>query len=412
MTTKYTSILDSVLKHKILGIVIFLILIWSIFQATFGLGYYPMLWIEKCILFIENLIAVNLSEGIFKSFLLDGIIKGVGGVIVFLPNIIILFTLLSLIEETNYMSRVVYIMDRVMKPFGLNGRSFISLFMGFGCNVPAIMAAQNIKNKNTRLITILINPLIPCSSRFTVYVLFIAAFFPKNPGFVLFAIYSFTVLVALTTAIIMNKLFYKKTHELHEFIFPDYKKPSIKKIIKNMWFNTTLFLKKIAGAVFVASIIIWVLSYFPNNNGKKDLEKSYISSIGKFIEPVISPLGFDWKMGVSLLSGIAAKETIVGTLSELYQTEIHSEKDNNSFIRNLHEQTYKDGDKTGQKVFSPLIAISFIVFISFYTPCIATITSVKKTTKSNALSIFVIFYTIFLAWIFSFAVYQIGSIII
>ncbi len=412
MTKKGTDILDSLLKHKFFGVIVFLIVMWLIFQATFGIGYYPMKMLEQIILYIEGALLSVLPESMLRSLLIDGIIKGVGGVIVFLPNIIILFTLLSFIEETNYMSRVVYLMDRIMQPFGLNGRSFISLFMGLGCNVPAIIAANKIKNKNTRLISVFINPLIPCSSRFTVYVLFISAFFPKNPGLVLFILYSFSVILALTTSFIMKKTVFKNTHEPHDFIFPEYTLPSFKIIFRNMWFNAQLFLKKISGAILVASVIIWILSYFPSNYSMNNIEKSYISKVGKMIEPVIAPLGFDWKMGVSLLSGIAAKETITGTLSVLYQPEIHSTKEKNNFINNLHTQTYKDGSRAGKKVFTPLIAFSFIVFVSLYTPCIATLVTIKKTTNNNMLTALVVIYTLVLAWIFSFAIYQIGSIIL
>jgi ferrous iron transport protein B len=412
MTRRITDTLDSILLRKRFGIIIFLVIIWCIFQATFGLGHYPMVWIEYLIHFIEKIINMSMADGVIKSFLLEGILKGVGGVIVFLPNIIILFTLLSLIEETNYMMRVVYIMDRIMNPFGLNGRSFVSLFMGFGCNVPAIMIADKIKNRSTRLITILINPLIPCSSRFTVYVLFIAAFFPKRPGMVLFGVYAFSVIVALITALFMKKYIFRKTHDIHEIQLTDYRLPSFRRMMRTMWFNTTLFLKKISGAVLVTSIIIWFLSYYPRQEKTNDLEHSYISIIGKSIEPVFRPLGFDWKMSTSLLTGIAAKETIVGTLSELYQAKPHSDFDKGSFIKTLQNQKYIDENKTEHKVFSPLIALSFIVFVSLYTPCVATVSSVKKTTKSNLMSLFVIFYSFFLAWIFSFAVFQLGGLII
>jgi ferrous iron transport protein B len=398
VTQRITHILDSILLRKRFGIIIFVIIIFGIFQMTFGLGYYPMLWIESLISLIEKIINLNLPDSIFKSFLTDGILKGVGGVIIFLPNIIILFTLLSMIEETNYITRVVYIMDRIMHPFGLNGRSFVSLFMGFGCNVPAIMIADKIKNRNTRIITILINHLIPCSSRFTVYVLFISAFFPKRPGVVLFGVYAFTVTIALLTALVMKKFIFKKTHDIHDIQLNEYRLPSLKKMMKTMWFNTNLFLKKISGAVLVASIIIWFLSYFPKEARNNDLEKSYISVIGKAIEPVFRPLGFDWKMSTSLLTGVAAKETIVGTLSELYQAKPHENYDKSSFIRSLQQN----------RAISPLIAISFIVFVSLYTPCIATITIIRKTTKSNLMTLFIICYSFALAWIFSFAVYQIG----
>lgn len=408
MTKKVTELLDSILLRKRYGIIIFFLLIWSIFQATFGLGHYPMIWIQDLIDLLGSIVDIYIIDGAFKSFLLNSILKGVGGVIVFLPNIIILFTLLSLIEETNYISRVVYIMDRIMKSFGLNGRSFISLFMGFGCNVPAIMIADKIKNRSTRLITILVNPLIPCSSRFTVYVFFIAAFFPKNPGLVLFTIYAFTVAIALMTSFALKKFVFKNTHEIHKIDFPNYQLPSLSKVLKTMWFNTTLFIKKISGAVLIASVIIWFLSYYPRSTSSNPLEESYISKIGKLIEPVFSPLGFDWKMSTSLLTGIAAKETIVGTLSQLYQTNLYPNSDKQNLETNEGHNSISE-NANQRNSFSPLIALSFIVFVSLYTPCIATIASIKNTTKSKALAIYFIIYSFFLAWLFSYIVFQVGK---
>ena len=408
-----TRKLDKLLTHPVLGIIIFFLVIVFIFEATFGLGYYPMLGIEQLVVLVESFFSAVVPESIFKSILIDGLIKGVGGVIIFLPNIVILFMMLSLMEETNYIARVVKIMDKLMKPFGLDGRSFISLVMGFGCNVPAIMAAENIQNTRTRIITILINPLMSCSSRFTVYVLFISAFFPQHPVIVLLSIYFFMVFIALILALLLKKFIPVSAKEYYKLELPGYRVPSLTRVVRQIWFNSKLFLKKIGGVILIASFIIWLLGYLPNGKaGKGNLENSYIGMIGKGIEPVIRPLGFDWRMGVSLLSGIAAKETITGTLSELYQAHLHDKNQKSYFVQKLHDQVYTEGPKTGQKVFSPLVALSFMLFVSLYTPCVATISAVRKTTKSAKWAIFVTLYTTALAWLVSFAIYQIGSLII
>jgi len=400
------------MTHKFMGVVLFLVVIWIIFQATFGIGYYPMLWIEKLVFISENAISAYFPESVFKSLLLYGILKGVGGVVIFLPNIVILFLLLSLMEETGYMARVTLVMDKIMKHIGLSGKSFISLIMGFGCNVPAIMAAQSIENKNSRLITILINPLMSCGARFTVYVLFISAFFPDNSGTILFFLYLFSVIIAILLALILKKFVFKMAYETYNKDLPLLQIPSIRRIFLSIWQNSVLFLKKITGAILIASVIIWLLMYLPERNlESKNIENSYIGMLGKFIEPVISPLGFDWRMGISLISGIAAKETITGTLSELYQTAKPGNNDKAGLIRNLKSQVYTSGAKKGQNIFTPLVALSFIFFVSIYTPCIATITSIRKTTKSSKWTFFVIAYTTIIAWLVAFAVYKIGLLI-
>ncbi|HNW96792.1 MAG TPA: ferrous iron transport protein B [Bacteroidales bacterium] len=400
---------DMILNHKLTGVVIFIIVIWLVFQATFGLGYYPMIWLTDFFYFLEDIFLKILPEGAIRSLLVNGILKGVGGVIVFLPNIVILFSLLSIMEESGYMARVTIVMDSLMRPFGLNGKSFISLVMGFGCNVPAIMTAEKIENKNSRLITILINPLMSCSSRFTVYVLLISAFFPKHPGTILFFIYLLSVILAIIISLILKKHFFRKTNESFETILTKLKIPSVKRILKYMWFNAKLFLKKITGAILIASVIIWLLSYFPNNADNKNIEKSYIGMIGKFIEPAIYPLGFDWRMGISLISGVAAKETIVGTLSELYQQQHHSGDDKRNLISSIKSQKYLSGKREDQNVFNPLVALSFMFFVSIYTPCIATIATIRKVTGSRKWTYFVIGYTTILAWVVSFLIYNVGS---
>jgi ferrous iron transport protein B len=402
--------LDKILTHKIFGVVIFIAVIWLIFQATFGLGYYPMIWIEKLVFLIEDFFIEVLPGGMLKSLLVNGILKGIGGVVVFLPNIVILFSLLSLMEESGYMARVTLVMDKVMRPLGLSGKSFISLVMGLGCNVPAIMAAQKIENKNSRLITILINPLMSCSSRFTVYVLFISAFFPKESGTVLFFIYFSSVFFAIILSLILKRFIFRDTKEIFAMTLPGLRMPHAKRIMKNMWFNSKLFLNKITSAILIASVVIWILSYFPNNSDNKNIGESYIGMIGKVIEPAIAPLGMDWRMGISLISGIAAKETITGSLSELYQKEHKVGDDKTNLINSLQSQVYESGSKIGQKVFTPLVALSFMFFVSIYTPCIATIAVVRKTTKSRKWTAFMIAYTTILAWVVSFAIYNIGSL--
>ena len=411
--SKILNKLDALMTHKFIGVVIFLIVIWIVFQATFGIGYYPMLWIEKLVFISENAVADYLPESIFKSLLLYGILKGVGGVVIFLPNIVILFLLLSLMEETGYMARVTLVMDKIMKRIGLSGKSFVSLIMGFGCNVPAIMSAQNIENKNYRLITILINPLMSCGARFTVYILFISAFFPDNSGTVLFFLYLFSIIIATILALMLKKYVFKKSSENYNEDLPLLKSPSVKRIIQSIWHHSILFLKKITGAILIASVVIWLMTYLPNRDSEnKDIEHSYIGMLGKFVEPVIIPLGFDWRMGISIITGIAAKETITGTLNELYQNTENPEHNKASMIRNLKSQVYTTGKKKGQIIFSPLVALSFMFFISLYTPCIATIISIRKTSKSRKWTFFVIAYTTLLAWIVSFAIYNIGSLIV
>jgi ferrous iron transport protein B len=404
--------LDAVLTHKVYGILIFIGVIWIIFEATFGLGYFPMIWLEKLMFLLEHLLNNLLPDNWIRSLVVTGILKGVGGVLIFLPNIVILFLLISLMEESGYMARVTKVMDKVMKPLGLNGRSFISMVMGLGCNVPAIMAAQKIENKHSRLITTLVNPLMPCSSRFTVYVLLISAFFPDHSGSILFLVYMTSVGIAAALALLLKKFIFKKTSDYYQPPIMPLRLPSLRRSFLSIWVYSKMFLKKIAGAILIASIVIWFLGYFPRGtDGRTNIEKSYLGMIGKSIEPAISPLGFDWKMGISIISGVAAKETVVGTLSELYQQEHQPGNDKNNLIKTLKAQKYTDGDKAGQPIFTPLVALSFMFFISIYTPCIATITTIKKVTRSNKWTLFVIAYTTILAWLISFGIFQIGSLI-
>ena len=340
-------------------------------------------------------------------------------------------------EDTGYMARAAFIMDRIMHKIGLHGKSFIPLIMGFGCNVPAIMATRTIENKDNRILTILINPFMSCSARLPVYVLIISAFFPEHPGTVLFSIYIIGIITAALVAILFKKLIFKSNEVPFVMELPPYRIPTLRNTTRHMWFKGAQYLQKMGGVILVASILIWALGYYPKNNSidknfdqrinkvenenpsnKQEIlnqinleknithqENSYIGQIGKFIEPIMKPLGFDWKMSVSLLSGVAAKEIVVSTMGVLYQAE--DDGDNNLISRLQNEK-----DQHGNPVFTPLVAFGFLIFILLYFPCIASIAAISKEAGSWKWAIFTVFYTTFLAWFVSLLIHQIGSLFI
>jgi len=393
-------------------------------------------WIGSGITMLGNLLGNILPHGIVSDLIIDGIIGGVGGVIVFLPNILILFFFISLMEDTGYMARTAFIMDRVMHLFGLHGKSFIPLVMGFGCNVPAIMATRTLENRSDRLLTMLIIPFMSCSARLPVYILIAGAIFPHNAGNVIFGLYFIGILFSLLMAVIFKNTLFKHNEAPFVMELPQYRMPGARMIMRHMWLKGSHYLKKMGGVILIASVIIWILGYFPRNvEYKKDYstlirsadspemveklnaeretehqENSYIGRIGKTIEPVIRPLGFDWKMGISLVSGFAAKEVVVSTMGVLYQAE-----DNNgstvSLQEKLQQQVYHDGPRKGEKVYTKLAGFSFLLFVLFYLPCIAVVTAVGREAGSWKWSAFVLFYTTALAWIVSFAFYQAGSLL-
>ncbi len=445
---KKTKIIDAFVTHKLFGIPIFIFFLWLMFYSTFELGSYAMNGIQNLVDFVADLFGTYMENGVLKDLIIDGIIGGVGGVIVFLPNILILFFFISLMEDTGYMSRAAFIMDKLMHKIGLHGKSFIPLIMGFGCNVPAIMATRTLENKNDRFLTILINPFISCSARLPVYILFISAFFPKNQTIMLFGIYLIGIFFSVISAIFLKKIFFQKDEAPFVMELPPYRIPTLKNTISNMWGKGQEYLKKMGGVILVASIIIWFLNYYPKNveysknydieikkiesfheknNSKitkidsikiiklkiekasEKQEKSYIGKIGKFIEPVMKPLGLDWKASVSLLVGVAGKEIVISTLGVLYQ-EKSDEENTKSLINKLQKEVYQKGENKGKKVFNPIIAFSFLLFILIYFPCIAVIAAVKKETNSWKWAFFMIFYTTSLAWITSFAFFQIASL--
>lgn len=444
-----SRIIDNIVTNKLLSYPIFLFAIWITFQSTFLIGDYPMQWIEMLVAYTGTLLSSILPDGMFKDMLVDGILGGVGGVIVFLPNILILFFFLTLMEASGYMARVAFIVDKLMHKVGLHGKSFVPMLMGFGCNVPAIMATRTIENKNDRLVTMLIIPFMSCSARYPVYILLINAFFIDYRGSFLFGIYIFGIILAGMVAWMMKKTLFKVETVPFVMELPPYRMPVFTSVLKQTWFKGEQYLKKMGGIILVASIIVWALGYFPLNrdidskyNDKitsinlqieqgtdqvinqklmdsihqlnaiklsEKQEKSYIGMIGKFVEPVIEPLGFDWKMGIGLIAGSAAKEIVISTLGVLYQSNGDVEN-TQLLIERIKSQVYETGPKKGQPVFTPLVALSFMLFILIYFPCIAVVAAIKNESGNWKWSLFLTIYTTILAYTVSFITYQVGTI--
>jgi ferrous iron transport protein B len=424
--------IDEILTHKYFGFPIFIFFMWVMFQSTFSLGSYPMGLIESAVGWFSEFIKNSMTEGPLRDLIVDGIIGGVGGVIIFLPNILILFFFISFMEDSGYMARASFIMDKLMHKIGLHGKSFIPMLMGFGCNVPAIMATRTLENKKDRLLTMMIIPFMSCSARLPIYVLLISAFFVHYQGLVLVSIYLIGVLIAILVALIMKKIFFAKQVVPFVMELPPYRLPTLKNTSIHMWYKGVQYLKKMGTVILLASVLIWALGYFPRDvkytkNYEEQLsliksddsindfqknehaeriemimqsekqEKSYIGIMGHFIEPVIRPLGFDWKIGISIITGLAAKEIVVSTMGVLYQAE--SKDDSNSLQIKLREQAH----------ITPLIAYGFMLFVLIYFPCVAVIAAIKKESDIKW-ALFTMFYTTAIAWVVAFVTYQIGSL--
>lgn len=431
---KSTKIIDAFVTNKLFGFPLFLIVMWLMFWATFQIGSYPMEWIERLVAWISGLVSKTMADGPFKDLLLDGIIGGVGGVIVFLPNILILYAFISFMEDSGYMARVAFIMDKLMHRMGLHGKSFIPLVMGFGCNVPAIMSTRIIESKSSRLITILINPFISCSARIPIYVLLVGAFFPDYGAWVFVSLYTLGIAIAVLTAKLMRKFWFKADETPFVMELPPYRMPTIKATIRNMWSKAEQYLRKMGGLILVASIIIWALSYFPHYE-TEDLPKEYVAAtlaempadqtegmsqsqieksmlteyqqsnsilgkIGQFVEPVVRPMELGWKSCVSLIAGSAAKEVVVSTLGVLYVGDDDAEL--------LTERLQSPSRLTGKTPFTPASALAFMVFVLLYFPCIATLTAIARETGSWKYALFSVIYNTGLAWVFAFLTYRIA----
>jgi ferrous iron transport protein B len=406
--------MDDILTHKWWGIPIFIFFMWLMFQITFSLGSFPVEWIESGINSLNNWLQSSMPEGILHDLLTDGIIGGVGSVIVFLPNILILFFCISLMEDTGYMARAAFIMDKLMHKIGLHGKSFIPMLMGFGCNVPAVMATRTLENRKDRLLTMLIIPFMSCSARLPVYILLISAFFDKNHGLIMLSIYILGVSLAALMAILFNKILFKKRDIPFVMELPPYRWPTLRNIGTHTWSKSVQYLTKMGTIILVASVLVWALGYFPRNDENPEdyaaqMENSYIGQFGHFIAPVIAPLGYDWKIGVSILTGMGAKEIVVSSMGVLYQSGPDADENSADLKEKLREQTYTSGDKIGQKVFTPLVAYSFMVFILIYFPCIAVLVAIRKEAGLKW-ALFTAAYTTALAWLVAFGIYQIGGL--
>ena len=433
--------IDQFVTNRLLGYPLFLLFMYLLFQMTFTLGRYPVEWIEYGIDTLGQWAASTLPPGDLQGLVVDGIIGGVGGVLVFLPNILLLFLGISILEDTGYMARAAFIMDKVMHALGLHGKSFIPLLMGFGCNVPAIMAARTLESRRDRILTILINPLMSCSARLPVYVLIAGAFFPGKEANVIFSIYLIGIVLAVIVGRILSKTLFKGDAAPFVMELPPYRLPTLKSLLIHMWDRAKIFLRKMTGVVLIFSVIIWFLGAHPktieyskdyggqikalevelNQAGVSSeakvslqeeiqrlreamhlerLKNSYIGRIGMAIEPILKPLGFDWRLGVSLITGFVAKEVVVSTLGVLYQADVGE----GGTTTPLREALRKSG-------LTPLSAYAFMVFVLIYVPCMVTVTTIWRETGSMGWTLFSISYLVCLAWLVSFMIVSVGRLL-
>ena len=393
-TYQVTHLIDAVITNRYVGFPIFFLLLFAMFQCTFSLGQYPMDWIEAGVEALGGLATRLLPEGPLRDMLVDGILGGVGAVIVFLPQILILYAFISLMEDSGYMARAAFIMDKLMHKMGLHGKSFIPLIMGFGCNVPAVMATRTIESRRSRLITMLILPMMSCSARLPIYIIIIGCFFaPQWQSVVLISLYLLGILMAVLMSNLFSRWLIKGDDTPFVMELPPYRFPTCKAILRHTWEKGKQYLRKMGGIILVASIIVWALGYFPHHEGlavAEQQELSYLGMIGKLIEPLFSLQGFNWKLDVALLSGLGAKEIVASSIGVLYND-------------NLQLMT-ADG-------ITPLVAFSFLTFVLIYFPCVATIAATKEESGSWRWACFTAVYTTLLAWMVSAVVYQIGSLL-
>ena len=399
--------LDKYLTHPVWGLLSFVFIIWFIFYATFTLGSYPQHGIEWLMDQSAAYIRDHMAAGWVNDFISQGVIMGVGSVLAFLPNILILFFFLSLLQETEYLPRAATIMDKYMHHIGLHGSSFIPLLMGFGCNVPAIMATRTIERKSDRILTMLMIPYIPCSARIPTFLLFSGIFFPENQVMVLSLLYFGGIITGILMAILFKKIFFNFGIKDYSIPLPSYRKPSFIHSVKSMWDAASEYLKKISTVVLLAVIIVWALDYFPlkDRDNPDPNRVSYLEHFGRVIEPTMKPLGFDWKMSVSLVTGITAKEFIISTLGVVYQAEestVGSEEMNTSLMSRIREE----------KVFNKANALSFMIFSLLYMPCVATAFTIKKESGSWKWALVSIFSTVAVAWIAAFFAYKMGLLLL
>lgn len=409
---KITEQIDAIVTNKYLGFPVFLLFMFITFFSTFFLGQYPMDWIDSLFGWLGQVAGSAMKDGPLKDLITDGIIAGVGSVIVFLPNILILYLFISFMEDSGYMSRAAFIMDRLMHKMGLHGKSFIPMIMGFGCNIPAIMATRTIEDRKSRLITTLIIPLMSCSARIPVYLILIGAFFPSKAALILLFLYVLGMMLAVVMAKLFSKFIVKGESTPFVMELPPYRMPTQKAVLRHTWEKGKEYLKKMGTIILFASVLVWALGYYPNHNAfdnpKEQMENSYLGKIGKTLQPVMAPCGFDWKQSVSLLSGAFAKEIVASTMGVLYSSESGSLQ--------LTDDGMEDNEKELRisrlihDNMSPLSAFAMLIFVLLYMPCLSTVVAIKSETGKWRWTAFVVGYTICLAWICSAVVYQIGSL--
>lgn len=414
-TYKTTHKLDRLLTNRIIGFPLFVLILFLMFHATFTLGQYPMDWIEMGVDGCSTIVSMLLPDGMLKDMLTDGVIGGVGSVIVFLPQILILYTFISFMEDSGYMARAAFIMDKLMHKMGLHGKSFIPLIMGFGCNVPAIMACRTIESRRSRLVTMLILPLMSCSARLPIYIMIVGTFFAAQyRSLILIALYVIGVFLSIIMSRVFCRFVVKGDDSPFVMELPPYRFPTLKAIGRHTWEKGKQYLKKMGGIILVASIVVWALGYFPHNESltrQQQQEQSYIGHIGKAIEPIFTPMGFNWKLDVGLVSGVGAKEIVASTLGVLYSDDDSFGDDdsfseeNTSKYQRMRQQMENDG-------ITPLAAFCFLLFVLIYFPCVASISAIKGETGKWKWAVFVAGYTTILAWCISAVVYQIGNMII
>ncbi|NTV47620.1 MAG: ferrous iron transport protein B, partial [Chlorobiales bacterium] len=445
--------IDRILTHKAYGYPIFLAFLWLVFQTTFSVGEYPVAWIEAGVSALGSFFESLLPSGMIKDLIVNGIIGGAGSVLVFLPNILILFFFIAIMEDTGYMARVAFIMDKLMHRLGLHGKSFIPLIIGFGCNVPAILATRTIENRKDRLLTMLIIPFMSCSARLPVYILLIGAFFPAYPVLVLFILYLIGIALSIFFSALFNKIIFKTGQTPFVMELPPYRVPTLRSVVKHMWFRGVMYLKKVGGVILIASIAIWTLQYFPQSpdysrdftrdvettklsyeakiktaqteseqstltenmnqavgqieaaRESERMEKSYLGQLGKLIAPAFAPIGFDWKIGVSLISGIAAKEIVLSTMGVIFQDPTGDNSGTHLQTQlQRHFATINDAPAF-------VTAASLLAYILIYFPCLGVVSAIGRESGSWKWAAFTVFYTTVFAWMVSFMVFQIGRII-
>ena len=423
-TYRMTHRIDGVLSNKYIGFPIFFLILYVMFEVTFTLGQYPMDWIEEAVAWLGEKISDGIPEGPLKAMLVDGVIGGVGSVIVFLPQILILYFFISLMEDSGYMARAAFIMDKLMHKMGLHGKSFIPLIMGFGCNVPAVMATRTIESRRSRIITMMILPFMSCSARLPIYIMIAGTFFSvAYRSWVLLSLYAVGIAMSIIVSKIFSSLVIKGEDTPFVMELPPYRWPTPKAIWRHTWEKGKEYLKKMGGIILVASIIVWALGYFPHNDDlphAQQQEQSYIGRMGKAIEPVFSPQGFNWKLDVSLLAGVGAKEIVASSIGVLYSGDDELDNDNDDDDEFSEDTEFSEDSEKYTRLrqamlregITPMAAYAYLIFILLYFPCVATIVAIKNETGSWRWALFAASYTTVVAWITSALVFQIGSLLL